>query len=114
MRLLIQTAVASALLFAAQGAVTAQAQTGPRCQPYVIETFGKSAAASRKARERRAKRRAIRRWRRAVEGRLLGARGTAIPVAGTAYSNFSLARVESFNCSGRPLTCVLRAQPCRR
>ncbi|MCR9123729.1 MAG: hypothetical protein NXH91_15800 [Phyllobacteriaceae bacterium] len=94
------------------GAAMAQA-TGPLCQPYSITTYGQSAAALKKARERRAKRRAIRRWERAVEGRLLGARGIAVPDAGTDYSNLSNAQVHSFNCSGRPLNCVLVATPCR-
>ena len=100
----------AALAFAPQPAL---AQEGPRCQPYVITTSGSSAAAFRKARERRAKRRAIRRWQRAVEGRLLGARGTAIPAAGTDYSNLGNAEIRSFNCGGRPLTCTLVARPCR-
>ena len=103
------------LSFAFVGAGTSQAsaQAGPRCMPYVITSSGASAAAFRRARERRAKRRAVRRWQRAVEGRLLGARGVSIPPAGTTYSNIRNAEVLSFNCSGRPLTCVLRARPCR-
>ena len=106
----------SALGFAAIVAgttVPAAAQAGPQCMPYVITSSGASAAAFRNARERRAKRRAIRRWERAVEGRLLGARGVAIPTAGTNYSNIDNAEIVSFNCSGRPLTCILRARPCR-
>lgn len=83
------------------------------CAPHVFTTTGKSAAARSKAREKRAKRRAIRRWVRAVEGRSMGARGVAPPVYGTDYSNFNNAQIVSFNCSGRPLTCVLRARPCR-
>ena len=115
MRIVLSLAagLAAALAAVAFSPAPASAQEGPRCQPYVITTSGASAAAFRKARERRAKRRAIRRWQRAVEGRLLGARGVAVPSAGTAYSNIDNAEIRSFNCRGRPLTCTLVARPCR-
>ena len=102
-----------ALVFTVGGSGGAHAQSGPRCMPYTITASGSSAAAFRNARERRAKRRAIRRWERAVEGRLLGARGVAVPAAGTVYSNIDRAQIQSFNCRGRPLTCILIARPCR-
>jgi hypothetical protein len=111
-KMTILAACACAMTFGAVSPTLAQA-AGPTCMPYVIESSGQSAAAFKKAREKRAKRRAVRRWTRAVEGRLLGARGVAIPAAGTVYSNFDNAQVESFNCSGRPLKCILRARPCR-
>ena len=107
------SALGLSLVLVGAGTGQASAQSAPRCMPYVITSSGASAAAFRKARERRAKRRAVRRWQRAVEGRLLGARGVSIPAAGTNYSNLDNAEIQSFNCSGRPLTCVLRARPCR-
>ncbi len=90
-----------------------QSSSGPRCSADVYEAVGRSSAAFAGARERRAKRRAIRKWVRAVEDRLLGGRGDLPPALGTDYSNFDNAQIISFNCSGRPLTCVLRARPCR-
>lgn len=92
----------------------AMAQGRLECAPDIYVAQGRSSAAFRKARERRAKRRAIRRWQRAVEGRLLGGRGTVPPTLGTEFSDIDNAEVISFNCSGRPLTCTLRARPCRR
>lgn len=100
------------LMFAAPSFTGGDRAVAQSCQPYVITAYGKSAAAFKKARTRRAKRRAVRRWERAVEGRLLGARGVEIPAAGTDYSNIKNAQIVSFNCNGRPLKCVLRARPC--
>ncbi|WP_306120557.1 MULTISPECIES: hypothetical protein [unclassified Roseitalea] len=94
------------------GAPAASAQER-MCASHIYTTMGQSAAPRAKAREKRAKRRAIRRWVRAVEGRSMGAKGVALPVYGTDYSSFKNAQIVSFNCSGRPLTCVLRARPCR-
>lgn len=114
-RLLLTAAIiiaGSGVALSPLGAPSAGAQER-MCAPHVYTTMGKSAAPRAKAREKRAKRRAIRRWVRAVEGRSMGARGVALPVYGTDYSNFKNAQIVSFNCSGRPLTCVLRARPCR-
>lgn len=82
------------------------------CAADIYETSAISLASTRRARERRAKRRAIRKWERAVEGRSIGANGEEIPELGTDFSNIKDAEIVSFNCSGRPLKCVLRAIPC--
>ncbi|RLQ87842.1 hypothetical protein D8780_06090 [Notoacmeibacter ruber] len=89
------------------------AASRPKCAPEAFEAYGRSAALRRSARETRAKRRAVRRWVRAIEGRDILPRNRGKPVYGTDYSDFSKAKVISFNCAGRPLTCKLVAHPCR-
>ncbi|OXS99116.1 hypothetical protein B7H23_13000 [Notoacmeibacter marinus] len=89
------------------------AASRPKCAPEAYEAYGRSAAVRRSTRESRAKQRAIRRWTRAIEGRDILPRNRGKPVYGTDYSDFNKAKIVSFNCSGRPLTCKLIARPCR-
>ena len=91
----------------------AQAKADNHCLP-ALKSVGRSMAASPRLREKRARRRARRRWVNAVEGKEPGAKGAKPDyVGGTDYSNLRNARIISFNCLGRPLKCTLIAAPCR-
>jgi len=98
------------------------------CMPYFVITDGVGRG-TRAGSERKAKRRAIRKWKQHIEGRseISAANPLLIPLPdtrangaphdlgwniGSAFSNLDNAQVESFNCSGRHLKCVLIARPC--